>query len=202
VPTWKLGATANAAFRTTIFSHPHIGLLDEALGVGTPTGCSEDTYLFYQVLQAGYTLVYEPTAYVWHKHRRTIPALRRQIYGYSKGHVAYHLTTLFRYHDLRALFHVAFHMPRWHIQSIFWHFRKRLRSRRRDYPLSLKLLEIAGNMVGPWALWRSRRRVKREGRSQPYVPISHRPMVKPEVSLVNTSQPTVEARQHPATHLS
>lgn len=46
VPRWKLGSTANAAFRATLFSDSQIGLLDEALGTGTATGCSEDTYLF------------------------------------------------------------------------------------------------------------------------------------------------------------
>lgn len=64
VPTWKLGATANAAFRSAIFGNPAIGLLDEALGVGAPTGCSEDTYLFYKILRAGYAIAYEPSAYV------------------------------------------------------------------------------------------------------------------------------------------
>jgi GT2 family glycosyltransferase len=174
VPTWELGATANAAFRATIFSDPQIGLLDEALGVGTPTGCSEDTYIFYKVLKAGYTMMYEPAAYVWHKHRRDMAALRRQVYGYSKGHVAYHLTTLLRHHDLRALVRLGYHLPRWHLRQIFWQIKARLRGRKSDYPLSLTLLEIAGNLAGPWALWRSRRRVKREGRSQPYIPVSQR----------------------------
>jgi hypothetical protein len=40
VPAWNLGATANAAFRAAIFEDPEIGLMDEALGVGTPTGFS------------------------------------------------------------------------------------------------------------------------------------------------------------------
>lgn len=169
VPTWELGATANAAFRATIFSDPRIGLLDEALGVGTPTGCSEDTYLFYKVLKAGHTLMYEPAAYVWHKHRRDMPALRRQLYSYSKGHVAYHLTTLLRDHDLRALMYLAVLLPRGYIGRV----KEWLRGRS-DYALSLILLEIAGNLVGPWALWRSRRRAKREGRSQPYIPVAQR----------------------------
>ena len=47
--------------------------MDEALGAGMPTGCSEDTYLFYKILKAGYTLVYEPSADVWHRHRRDWP---------------------------------------------------------------------------------------------------------------------------------
>ena len=36
VPTWKLGATANAAFRASIFTHPQIGSMDEALGLVCP----------------------------------------------------------------------------------------------------------------------------------------------------------------------
>ena len=86
--------TANAAFRTSMFHDPQIGLMDEALGPGMPSGVGEDTYLFYKVLKAGYTIVYEPAAWVRHKHRRDLPGLRRQLFGYSKGHVAYHLTTL------------------------------------------------------------------------------------------------------------
>jgi glycosyltransferase involved in cell wall biosynthesis len=43
VPTRRLGATANAAFRTTIFTHPDIGLMDEAIGPGKPSGVGEDT---------------------------------------------------------------------------------------------------------------------------------------------------------------
>ena len=160
VPTWQLGATANAAFRAAIFGHPRIGLMDEALGPGMPSGVGEDTYLFYKVLKAGFTIVYEPAAYVWHRHRRDLPALRRQIYDYSKGHVAYHLTTLIRDGDRRAWLELALRLPRWHgLRIARW-----LRGDRR-YPLSLTLVEIAGNIMGPWALWRSRRRVTREGRS-------------------------------------
>jgi GT2 family glycosyltransferase len=178
VPTWELGATANVAFRAILFSDPQIGLLDEVLGPGTPTCCGEDTYLFYKVLNAGYSLVYEPEAYVWHEHRRDISSLRRQIYGYSKGHVAYHLTTLIRDHDLRSLSRLMIDLPRWHLRSI-----KQWIHGRRTYPLSLVMIEIMGHLVGPFALWRSWRRVKREGRSIPYLP---RPV--PEFSESETTK--------------
>jgi glycosyltransferase involved in cell wall biosynthesis len=161
VPTWKLGGTANAAFRATIFDHPNIGLLDEALGAGMPTGCSEDTYLFYKVLKASYTIVYEPAAYVWHKHRRDMAALRRQIYDYSKGHVAYHLTTLLRDRDLRALVRLGYELPWAHL----WRIWTRIR-RKGPYPVSLILTEIAGNLNGPWALFQARRLVRRQGLSR------------------------------------
>jgi glycosyltransferase involved in cell wall biosynthesis len=185
VPTWELGATANAAFRAAIFTHPQIGLMDEALGAGTPTGCSEDTYLFYKILKAGYTLVYEPSAYVWHKHRRELTALRRQIYNYSKGHVAYHLTTLMRDQDRRALVRLGIRLPQTYIQRI----KDRLR-RRSDYPLSLILIEIAGNLAGPWSLWRSRRRIKREGHSTPYVPVTQRTNSAQRPAVIEKQQST------------
>jgi GT2 family glycosyltransferase len=162
VPTWKIGATANAAFRATIFQSPDIGLLDEALGAGMPTGCSEDTYLFYRILKAGHTIVYEPTAWVWHRHRRDHESLTHQIYCYSKGHVAYHLTTWLRDGDRRALVRLGYSLPKVYVRRAI----ARLRGRS-DYPLSLIFTEIAGNLAGPWALWLSRRRVRRFGRSAP-----------------------------------
>lgn len=165
VPTWQLGATANAAFRASIFRHPEIGLLDEALGPGMPSGVGEDTYVFYKVLKAGLSIVYEPDAWVWHKHRTDFPALRRQIFNYSKGHVAYHLTTLLRDGDWRALINLAVLLPGTHVRRALWRILGRS-----SYPLSLILLEAAGNLAGPWALWKSRRRVWREGRSGPVGP--------------------------------
>ena len=164
VPTWHLGATANAAFRASIFANPAIGLLDEALGAGMPTGCSEDTLLFYRILKAGHVIVYTANAFVWHCHRRTMAGLRDQIYSYSKGHVAYHLTTLLRERDTRALVRLLWSLPRTYLRRAF----ERLR-RQSDYPLSLIALEIRGNLAGAWALWQSRRRVRRLGRSAPYV---------------------------------
>ena len=159
-PTWSLGATANAAFRATIFRHPQIELMDEALGPGMPSGVGEDTYLFYKVLKAGYAIVYEPAACVRHKHRHDLHALRRQIFGYSKGHVAYHLTTLFRDGDWRALINLAALLPAHHLRRTL----RRIVGRS-SYPLSMIPVEIAGNLVGPWALCKSRLRVRREGKS-------------------------------------
>jgi GT2 family glycosyltransferase len=160
VPTWELGATANAAFRAELFANSQVGLFDEALSTGTSAGCGEDIDLFYKAIKAGYTHVYEPSAYVWHRHRREMRALRSQIYNYSKGHVSYHLTTLFRDRDRRALAYLAIRLPRAHL----WRINRRLRGQS-DYPLSLVLLEVVGNFAAPWGLWRSLRSVARHGRS-------------------------------------
>lgn len=173
-PTWDLGATANAAFRASIFADPRIGLLDEALGAGTPTGCSEDTYVFYKVLKAGYTLVYEPAAHVWHRHRKDDAGLGKQVYAYTKGHVAYHLTTFLEDGDLRGLLHSGLMVPRW----LRWRMLPWLRGKR-DLPLSLLLDELRGIAAGPLALYESRRRVTGLGRSAPYIPPAERTRALP-----------------------
>jgi GT2 family glycosyltransferase len=174
LPTWELGATANAAFRSEIFSHPEIGLMNEILGVGTPTGCSEDTYLFYKILKAGYEIVYRPDAYVWHRHRKDMAGLRKQIFNYSKGHVAYNLMTLLIDHDLRALVRLLIELP-----MIYFLRLKEYILRRSKYPPTLLLLEIAGNLAGPFGLLRSTFRVRRLGRSDPYIPPSKRIILEP-----------------------
>ena len=178
VPTWQLGATANAAFRRKALADPAIGLLDEALGAGTPTGCSEDTDLFYRILKAGRSIVYEPSAYVWHRHRRTMKALRRQIYAYSKGHVAYQLTTLMRHRDRRALVRLGWSLPRTYVRRAIDRV-----SGRSGYPLSLLAVEVLGTLAGPWALWTSRRRVRRFGPGHRLDPAGATPQGSHAVSL-------------------
>ena len=160
VPTWELGATANAAFRAGIFSDSRIGLFDEALGAGMPTGCSEDTYVFYKVLKAGFAIQYQPDAYVWHRHRSDMRSLKRQIYSYAKGHAAYHLTTLFRDGDVRALTRLGLRLPQTYARRTV----DRLRGRS-DYPLGFIALEVLGTLAGPVALYRSRRLVRHYGPS-------------------------------------
>jgi len=169
VPTWRLGGSGNAAFRAGIFSDPQIGMFDEVLGPGTPTGSIEDLYLFYRVLKAGYTIIYEPKAYIFHKHRRSIPELRQQIYDYARGDVAYQLTTLICDHDFRAFERLLFGLPLSRIKQVVGRFFVR-----KEYPLSLVLCGVAGNLAGPFALVQSRRRVRRLGASKPYVPVSDR----------------------------
>ncbi|MBD2109853.1 glycosyltransferase [Nodosilinea sp. FACHB-13] len=169
-PVWDLGGTANSAFRAEIFSHPEIGLMDESLGPGMPSGVGEDSYLFYKIIKAGYTVTYEPKGFVWHRHRRTNQALNKQIYNYSKGHVSHNLTTWLRDGDYRGLAQVLLGLPYAHYYRI-----KEYILKRSNYPITLIWLEIRGNLAGPWSLWRSRVRVHKQGRSQPYIPIHNRP---------------------------
>jgi hypothetical protein len=66
-----------------------LGPFDEALGVGTPCGGGEDLDMFLRVLLQGFKIAYEPTALVWHLHRRESQALRSQMFSYSAGLSAY-----------------------------------------------------------------------------------------------------------------
>ncbi len=163
-PTWTLGGTANSAFRAVIFESPEIGLMDESLGPGMPSGVGEDTYLFYKIIKAGYTIVYEPQACVWHKHRNTKAAFKKQLSGYSRGHVAYNLATWLNDGDWRALAHLLLGLPYAH----YYRIKARL-LRQSDYPIPFILWEIAGNLAGSWTYWCSKRRVRQLGKSRPYV---------------------------------
>jgi GT2 family glycosyltransferase len=152
VPTWQIGGSGNAAFRREIFRRDDVGCFDPTLGAGVPTGVGEDTKMFYDILHAGFTIAYEPAAVAWHYHRRTMPELRRQLFAYSKGHVAYHLATLFHRRDGRALVRIFLELPQAFYRRAVDRFRGRY-----AYSWSLLLLELAGTCLGPWALWRAHR---------------------------------------------
>ncbi len=84
-PAWRVGAGANMAVRRQAFEV--VGGFDERLGAGA-AGCSEDSELWYRLLAAGYVCRYDPTAVVFHYHRRDLDEVRRQAYLYMRGHVA------------------------------------------------------------------------------------------------------------------
>lgn len=160
IPVWELGASANAAFWAKIFQHPEIGLWEERLGAGVPVGGGEDLFLFYKILRAGFTHVYTPNAYVWHKHRRDMASLRRQIYGYSQGIIAHHIMTLRYYADWRAIVAIAT-MPIYYYKRARWQMMGKLR-----YPISLLLQEVLGHFMAAWGLLKS----YQHGKSQPLSP--------------------------------
>ncbi len=78
-----LGAGVNFAIRRDVGLA--LGGFDEALGAGTRTASGEDNEMFVRVLRSGEALHYEPSAIVWHVHRRTDAELRHLLYSYGKG---------------------------------------------------------------------------------------------------------------------
>lgn len=168
-PVWELGVSANAAFRSTIFSHPTIGLMDEVLGPGTPALGGEENHLIYKVLRSGFTLVYEPDAYVWHHHRQTMPSLYRQTVGHMRGGMCYHILMWRQERDRRGFLQLFKEMPRYLTERI----RDRILGRHKT-PWGLLRSEIWGYLSSFWSYSQSQKRVQRIGRSQPYIPKDQR----------------------------
>ncbi|WP_431306387.1 glycosyltransferase family 2 protein, partial [Streptomyces exfoliatus] len=83
----RFGSGANMAFRTELLRE--LGGFDPATGVGTPAHGGDDLLSFFRVLAHDRSLAYEPTAIVWHRHRRTPDGARRAGLGYGAGFGAY-----------------------------------------------------------------------------------------------------------------
>jgi O-antigen biosynthesis protein len=98
--TGPLGVGANMAFRRSVFRE--VGPFDPALGAGTTTGGGDDLDAFFRVLKAGHTLVYEPAAFVRHRHRRDDTALKTQVRNWSMGMQAYLRRGMRAFPDERA----------------------------------------------------------------------------------------------------
>lgn len=81
------GAGANMAFRRDALLA--LGGFDEALDTGAPLPGGGDLDIFYRVLRARHPLVYEPSALVFHEHRREMDALRRQYESWGRGFMAF-----------------------------------------------------------------------------------------------------------------
>jgi glycosyltransferase involved in cell wall biosynthesis len=91
-PLPPFGTGANMTFRPGVIER--VGGWDNALGAGTPAMGSEDTLAFTQVLLAGGTIVYQPTAITHHYHRRDFEGLEKQMVGYGTGLTAAYTSLL------------------------------------------------------------------------------------------------------------
>lgn len=168
-PIWELGVSANAAFRSTIFADPAVGLMEESLGAGTPTAGAEENHFAYKILRSGGTIIYDPSAYVWHHHRRTLKAFYHQVHGQMVSCPALNLTLWLQEGDLRGRQQLFIHMPRY-----FWQcWRDRILGRSKT-PGIILFHEFKGYFMGFWGYWKSQRLVKRQGRSDRYISVNHR----------------------------
>ena len=154
----RLGNGSTAAFRLSTFTDPKIGPFQDALGSGTAARGGGDVYQFYRVLAAGLDTIYNPKAYVFHKHRATMAKLRKQLVNFECGYAAMLTLIATRDKDPRAFEALSKNLPRYQLD--------RLRSGLdgiRPIPVHLTLLRIWGNLIGPFNLWRSLRQSGRLG---------------------------------------
>ena len=156
----RFGAGVNMSIRRATLEK--MGGFDNALDVGSiARGCG-DLDIFARVIKDGGILVYDPSAIVWHQHRKTMSQLRRQMFDYGWGFCAY----VGKYaYDLELGNQSVKMLRRW---SAVWG-KKRLRQNvvaavklRPHFPVHLILAEIWGGFLGLRAYKRSVRRVQSE----------------------------------------
>lgn len=147
----EFGTGANMAFRRNVFDR--IGLFDPALDVGTPASGGGDLEMFFRVIKEGGTLVYEPSAVVRHRHRRTYDGLRTQLTNNGIGFYAYLMRSATHYPDERAAF---LRLAAWWFWT--WNLRRLARSfiSPSAFPRDLILAELAGSIAGLRRYSRSR----------------------------------------------
>jgi len=142
-----VGTGCNMVFRRSLVLD--LGGFDEAIEVGTIVGGGGDLDIFTRVLESGAAIAYEPDALVAHHHRTTMPALRRQFWGYGVAFGAVVAKSLAKRPSQRAPLLVHAY------RRLRYDHARRLRARvrgQRGIPVSLVLIDAAGMVVGPLAL--------------------------------------------------
>jgi O-antigen biosynthesis protein len=139
----RFGTGANMAYRRSLFAR--IGGFDPALDVGTVTHGGGDLEMFFRVLKAGHTLVYEPSALVRHRHRRDYAQLRIQITDFGVGFYAYLVRSAIAYPRQRLA------IARF---GLWWLWKRNIRRlllsllRPWPFPRDLILAELWGSLLG------------------------------------------------------
>ncbi len=152
----QFGTGANMAFDTNFLRMT--GGFDPALGIGTPALGADDMSAFYQAIVMGKKLVYQPSALVFHQHRRTYEGLRKQMYGYGVGLTAF-LTKCVIDHP-KALFELVSRVPAG-INYTLDPYSPKNHNKARHYPKELEWIERKGMLYGPIAYVISRRKYRK-----------------------------------------
>ncbi|MFB7243778.1 glycosyltransferase [Streptomyces populi] len=147
----RFGSGANMAFRTDALRA--LGGFDTATGAGTPGKGGDDLLAFFEILTAGHTLVYQPSAIVWHCHRRTMDAVAAQVFGYGAGLGAYLTGALLR--NPRRMPALLRRLPRG-IRYSMTRSRARGADPEAGWSRHLALLEVRGMVYGPCGYLRGR----------------------------------------------
>jgi GT2 family glycosyltransferase len=139
----RFGTGANMAYRRSVFEY--IGSFDPALDVGTVTNGGGDLEMFFRVLQEGYTLVYEPSAMIRHRHRRSYEELRTQLTNHGIGLYSYFVCSALAYPGMRLpiIRFGLWWLWRWNIRRLLISFVRPARM-----PRDLILAELYGTFIG------------------------------------------------------
>ena len=158
LPPFATGA--NMVFRPGVIEG--IGGFDPALGAGTPAMGGEDTRAFTQVLLAGGTIVYTPTALVRHLHRPDLDSLRRQLWGYGAGLTAFYTSLVLT--EPRLVPPLLRLLPT-ALRDLTSRDSLRVAGLEADFPAEILRANRRGMLSGPLAYLRGRVRARRSGRT-------------------------------------
>lgn len=143
----SVGVGANMAFRKN--SLARLGGFDTALDVGTPSGGGGDLDMLHRLLCDGSLIRYEPTALVWHQHRRAMGDLSRQLHNNGRSFGVY-LIKRYREGRVPGGAVAAYALRDW-LGNWLLHRLAGAVLRRERFPLSLILAEWWGALHAPWA---------------------------------------------------
>lgn len=156
LPPFAVGA--NVAFSKCALEQ--IGGFDPALGAGSPGRACEDTAAVTDILLSGRSVVYRPSALLWHRHRSDLEGLCSQLYGYGVGLTAFYTRLVLTRPELipaiMRLVPAAF-------REVLGEGATR-RASMRDFPRQADAAHRRGMMFGPVAYLRGRRRARKYAR--------------------------------------
>jgi GT2 family glycosyltransferase len=178
------GSGANMAFRTEALRR--LGGYAVDLGAGTVAHGGEDLDVFQRTISAGYAIVYEPAALMWHSHRRSDEALRRQMFRYGVGLSA--TVTKWMLDDRRSALAVLRRLPQG-AAYLLSPTSKKNKNKSQTFPPVLTRLELLGVLCGPIAYLRSRRRIRRLTSGPPEVSRRRAPAPEPPPCGLRTEPP-------------
>jgi GT2 family glycosyltransferase len=152
----QFGSGANLAFRADVLRA--MGGFAVDLGAGTPAHGGEDLDILRRVITGGHSVVYEPAALMWHRHRRSMPALRRQMFRYGVGLSA--TVTKWLLEDRAVAVDVLRRLPAG-ARHVLSPASRKNQGKSTSFPKRLTRLERLGVLCGPVCYLRSRWRVGR-----------------------------------------
>lgn len=147
------GMGANMAVRRELVLS--LGGFDPRLDGGTATCSGGDTDMFARILEAGFQIVYNPDALVWHRHRRDELELRKCIFGYGVGLYSFLTKRLVEARDWQTCLIAV----RWWVGPFVKAAQHYWRGEA-TVPLVLLLAEAGGAFLGPWRFWQENTKVK------------------------------------------
>jgi cellulose synthase/poly-beta-1,6-N-acetylglucosamine synthase-like glycosyltransferase len=157
--TGECGYGMNMAFRADVLRN--VDGFSPALGAGTRTGGGEDLAAFFEVLNAGWRLVFEPSAMVSHMHRASFAELQTQMTSWGSGLTAYIAHAVIQHPEsVPALVSRSVGG----IRSALSSSSSKNRGKPADYPHSLTKAELFAMPRGPFRYVRSRREAARLAR--------------------------------------